>query len=124
MNKQEIEELVSHITFQVLNTKFKFLVKSDPLGGRVYVQLAFESPDALTGVLTQWTSRKYYLSEHMLEDEIVKTCYMAAKQCVEHEVMEGFQFDSKVVFNPHVSFRALLSITDQMVLRPDVAKGV
>lgn len=124
MNKQEIEELVSHISFEVLNTTFLFLVREDHLGGRVYIQLAFSSPDALTGNMTEWKSRKYYLSEHMLEDEIVKTCFMAAKQCVEHEVMEGFQFDNKVVFNPHVNFRALLSITDQTVLRPGVENGV
>ena len=124
MNKEQIQELVSHISFEVLNTKFKYLVKEDSLGGRVYIQLAFASPDAITGDMTEWTSRKYYLSEHMIEDEIVKTCFMAAKQCVEHEVMEGFQFDSKVVFNPHVNFRALLSITDQMVLRKNVAQGI
>jgi hypothetical protein len=52
----------------------------------------------------------------MTEGEIVNKVYVAFKQAVEHEVMEGFKFDGKIVFNPHVSFRDLIKI-DQEITR-------
>jgi hypothetical protein len=58
----------------------------------------------------------------MTRDEVVKTAFAAFKAAVEHEVMEGFKFNGKIVFNPHVSFEALLSITDQEVSRHIVEK--
>jgi hypothetical protein len=118
MKLEQLRELVSHISINVLGTEFKVLVENDKKGGdRKYVQLTFESPDTITGEMTKWTSRKWYLSEYMAEDEIVKTCFAAIKQCVEHEVMEGFKFDGTIVFNPHVNFRALLEVADQIVGR-------
>lgn len=118
MRTEEIVELVSHISFNVLNTTFRFCVKTDQVhGGRNYIQLHFTSPCTIDGHIEEWGSRKYYLSEYMTEDEIVKTCFMAAKQCVEHEVMEGFKFDNKIVFNPHINFRSLLDISDQTTNR-------
>lgn len=118
MELEQLRELVSHISINVLNTEFKVLAEKDKVSGdRKYVQLAFKSPCTETGELTNWTSRKWYLSEYMTEDEIVKTCFLAIKQCIEHEVMEGFKFDNTIVFNPHVNFRALLNISDQTVGR-------
>ena len=53
----------------------------------------------------------------MLEDEVVKTAYLAFKLAVEHEVMEGFTVDGKILFNPHISYSALLAISDCEVKR-------
>ncbi len=55
----------------------------------------------------------------MMEDEIVKTAYAAFKACVEHEVMEGFLYNSERVFNPHVNFRALLEVNKMEIYRTE-----
>lgn len=66
-----------------------------------------------------WFGRKWYLSEFMTDDEIVKTAYSAFRQALEHEVMEGFKVDDKPLFNPHLDFEALLEISDHEVIRDE-----
>lgn len=39
------------------------------------------------------------------------------EKAVIHEVMEGFTVDGKVLFNPHVNFEELLTISDREVTR-------
>ena len=53
----------------------------------------------------------------MTEDEVVKTCFAAFKAAVEHEIMEGFRYEDKIVFNPHVDFRELMNISHKEVKR-------
>lgn len=53
----------------------------------------------------------------MTDDEIIKTAYLAFKIAVEHEIMEGFRVDGKILFNPHASYDALLKASDVEVSR-------
>ena len=53
----------------------------------------------------------------MTDDEIIKTCYAAFDACVKHEIMEGFKVDGKMLFNPHINFEALLTISDKEITR-------
>lgn len=53
----------------------------------------------------------------MTDDEVVKTAYCAFEAAVKHEVMEGFKVDGKILFNPHMNFEALLSISDKEIYR-------
>lgn len=89
----------------------------DPINGRIFLQVVYNAPCTKTGEDQQWHGAKRYLSEHMTYDEIVKTAYSAFEAAVKHEVMEGFKYKGKIVFNPHVNFEALLSITNQEIKR-------
>ena len=91
--------------------------------GRPYLQVCYNAPCTKTGMVETWKGRKWYLSEFMTDDEVIKTAFAAFKAAVEHEVFEGFKVDGKVLFNPHVSFEALLSVTDQEVKREEVHHG-
>lgn len=129
MTITKIRSLITHIDFSVLGVDFTILVEYDkkfhitgydgntPNHGRIYIQLSYHAPCAKTGLYSDWKGGKWYLSSHMTEDEIVKTCYKAALAAVTHEVMEGFKFDKKIVFNPHVNFRELIAITDKEITR-------
>jgi len=114
-----VKELVSHITMSVFGTNFKLLVCEDKInvGGRIYLQVDYEAPCTKTNNLESWKGRKWYLSEFMTDDEIIKTAYCAFQSAVTHEIMEGFKFDNVIVFNPHINFRELLKVSHLEIKR-------
>lgn len=106
------------INMSCLGTKFELRVEQDNKhGGRFFLQVFYNSPCSKTGEVKEWRGRKWYLSEHMLEDEIVKTVYSAFKACVEHEIMEGFKIGDTVLFNPHTNYKHLLKVSNFEVQR-------
>jgi hypothetical protein len=56
------------------------------------------------------TSRKYYISPHMLDDEIVQTGFLCLKTALEHEFRETFKVQGKAIFSPHLSHAQLATI--------------
>ncbi|RPE05525.1 hypothetical protein EGT74_24385 [Chitinophaga lutea] len=120
MKIETVKAFCSYITMSVFGAAFQLRIErdcKDTINGRIFLQVTYEAPCTKTGDIQTWHGRKWYLSEHMTYDEIVKTAYAAFEAAVKHEVMEGFKFDGKVVFNPHVNYEALLSITDNEVSR-------
>jgi hypothetical protein len=88
---------------------------------RVYLQIVYKAFDTKTndGVYKEWRGRKWQLSEHMTDDEIIKTAYAAFEAAVKHEAMEGFKVDGITLFNPHVDFEELLKISHKEVKRKE-----
>jgi hypothetical protein len=84
---------------------------------RIYIQITYCATCIKTKEYKLWTGRKFYLSDHMTVDEIIKTCFVAFKTAVEHEVMESFKVEGKTLFNPHVNYKELLSISEKEVNR-------
>lgn len=78
---------------------------------RIYIQISYTANCVKTDEYKLWTGRKYYLSDYMTEDEIIKTCFVAFKTAVEHEILEAFKVDKKTIFNPHVSYLELSKIS-------------
>lgn len=115
---EEVRKLVSHMSMSCLGVAFRMEAHIDKeYGGRIYLQVFYTAPCTKTKIVLEWSSGKNYLSRHMTEDEVVKKAYVTFKQCIEHEIMEGFKFDNTIVFNPHVNFRELLTISDKEVKR-------
>lgn len=123
MAKQTLESirtLMSHITFSLFGQDFYIITELDKsYGKRPYLQVYYHAPCAKTGNIERWSGRKWYLSPHMTDDEIVKTAWAAAQAAVEHEIKEGFKFDNIVLFNPHVDFRKILEISPHEVKREE-----
>ena len=116
--------LVSDIEATVLGCDIGFTVARDrkrPKTGRIFLQCCYEATDSNTGEVKEWHGRKWYLSDHMTDDEVVKTCFAALKATVEHEVMESFLVGGVKVFNPHVDHRALREISGIEVFRKQPA---
>ena len=63
--------------------------------------------------------RKWMLSPHMLDDEIVKTVWLAFEVAVKHELLEGFRFSGERVFNPHTPFTKFIEASRTEVFRPE-----
>lgn len=114
----KVRNITKRIKLQCLGVHFDVRTDYDVKGGdRVFIQILYRSPCTETGQSELWKGRKYYLSEFMTDDEIVKTVYVAFEQAVKHEVMEGFTIDNKILFNPHINFEALLEVSDRTIKR-------
>lgn len=121
MQPEEIKELCSSINMKCLgNETFELRVERDvkrPIDGRLFLQVVYKSPCIKTGEVKEWHGRKFYLSDYMTADEIVKTSWLAFKLAIEHEIMEGFRVNGKLLFNPHINYEALLAISEQEINR-------
>jgi hypothetical protein len=78
--------------------------------GRLHLQWAFKAPNwtEASHPVVSWTSRKWPLSEHMVESEIVQTALMAALTAEEHEARETFHYLGTRPFHPHISLEHLM----------------
>lgn len=70
-------------------------------GGVVLVYWEFSATDVKTGKQETWKSRKWYISPHMTNSEIVQTFFLAAKIAEIHEMHESFRYKGEILFNPH-----------------------
>ncbi len=65
----------------------------------------------------RWHGRKWMLSYHMTEGEIVQTALMACLAAEEHEAREAFTYKGHVLFGPHISIDRLLEVADDIQMR-------
>lgn len=119
-----LQKICSEITMECFGTIFKLKIARDQkhANGRVYIQVTYDAKCNKTGKLQTWHGRKWYLSEHMTDDEVVKTAYAAFEATVKHEILEGFKINGIPLFNPHVNYQALLSISNQEVSREPITE--
>lgn len=106
-HRENVEAVVARVSFR----GWKFVVGN--LGDGFYIQPQF--------FLATQTGRKWYVSPHATEEEVVKTCWLAAEIACRHEAMEDFKFDGVSIFHPHTSTDALVEMqrTEPLVHRPD-----
>lgn len=74
----------------------------------MYIQHYYERPDSITGETGFGYGRKWHVSPHATESEIVLTCLKAAITDAEHEVREGFRYKGASIFQPHIDVNALV----------------
>ena len=75
-----------------------------------FIQVEFERPDTSTGEMGIGRSRKEFVPDGTFESGVVKTCWLLIELTVRHELMEGFRWRNKRIFNPHNSVFDLASI--------------
>jgi len=118
MTSMETFMFCTNISMELFGKHFHLKVALDDVyKNRTYLQVVYHAPCTKTGINQEWKGRKWYLSEYMTQDEVVKTAYVAFKMAVEHEVMEGFKFAGTIVFNPHVNYEELINISEKEVTR-------
>ncbi len=123
MTLEQVKNLCESISMTCLgNGSFYLRIERDneqPTDGRIFIQVHYHAPCVKTGSWEDWSGRKWYLSKHMTQDEVIKTAFAAFKAAVEHEILEGFSVGGKVLFNPHVDFTELLAISQREVKRTE-----
>lgn len=70
--------------------------------GLPYLQVRFTASDSTTGAEAQWSGRKWQLSSHMTDSEIVGTALKAVLTAEEHEAREQFLYRGRAVFGPRL----------------------
>lgn len=84
-----------------------------------------EDEDAVTGKYELQKSRKWLLSPHMVETEIVRTAFLAIRQAALHEVDEAFKYQGARIYGPHVSVQALVKAAKSIdVRKPPMVQSI
>lgn len=91
-----------------------WLASTEPLAAKapLYLQVRFQAPEG-------WQhGRKWLLSPHMTDSEIVMTAFKAVMTAAEHEVRENFLYQDKRIFGPHLNVEVLAAVADMTSVRP------
>ena len=64
----------------------------------------------VTGKPKGWNGRKWQLSTHMTETELVKTALCAVLAAIQHETLEKFKYEDVSIFDPHIGVRDLINL--------------
>ena len=73
---------------------------------RPWLQLRFDADDG-KGTTRAWSSRKWFLSPHMTDSEVVQMALKAVLTAVEHEAREVFCYRGRPIFGPHFDVEQL-----------------
>lgn len=111
MNLQQLHEIIADVSFR------NFVFSLEEREGGFLLQVSFPAIDVVTGEPDIQKCRKWYISRHATEAEVVKTCLLAVIQAMEHEVREEFKYKGKAIFNPHTSLHALYYACDMLEYR-------
>lgn len=100
LNYESVSAIVSRITYKA----WEFIVLKK--GDGFLLQPQFLAWDHTNPKATEpvWQKcRKWYVSSHSCEAEVVRTVYKAIEAAELHELQEHFKFDGQSIFGPHVS---------------------
>lgn len=92
-------ETISALLFRIeyKNWKFHLEERADCFT----LQIQFLDKCVITGEYEIQYCRKWFLSKHMTDNEIIRTAFLAVEIAERHELMEKFQLDGKLINNPH-----------------------
>jgi hypothetical protein len=69
---------------------------------------------------TMWHCRKWRISRHATEREVVGTAFLAITTALEHEARESFTYKGLAIFGPHIPLEGLAGAS---ILEPDERKS-
>lgn len=78
-----------------------------------------EGVDTRSGEPLPWKARKWKLSYHMTDTEIVQTVWAAVQRALLHEACELFRFKGAAIYDRHVDVHALAALVSQ----PNILDG-
>lgn len=108
MTKQEIQEILDRVSF--MDRKFRLLEKGDGyLLQMRYMENDVEDPDK--GPVLQST-RKYYISPFMIEEEVVETAWLCVQRSMLHVASEHFTYKGRRIYSQHFSLSARIEACD------------
>ena len=79
-------------------------------GDGFLVQLIFQGKNNDNGKVETQSCRKWYVSSHSTDTEVIRTAYKACEAAVLHELDELFLFQGERIYNPHYDAVALVEM--------------
>ena len=97
---------------------FGWTVYAEELDGRETrsIVLRIVNPCGVNNVTNEafeWKGRKWLLSRHMTDGEVVQTAFLATMTAIEHEARELFKYKGQSIFDPHYDIEKLVKLRAQ-----------
>lgn len=98
------------VLYRIEYKGWEFRVAGEP--GRLWMQVVFAAPDTdvPASIPEVQHGRKWLLSEHMTDSEVVQTAFKAVLAAEEHEARETFLVDGVAVLGPHFDLFKLAAL--------------
>lgn len=96
------------------NARWRLLPKGDGF----LLQLVYDEPDTKDpgGPVMPQHCRKWYISQHSTETEVVRTAYKAVRASLEHRLGEHFYYKGLQIYSPHKSVEGMLLAIEEVPL--------
>lgn len=94
---ENVKKIISFIQYK--DWIFVVLTKGD--GFLIQVQFLGEDTDG-SGKTELQKCRKWFISQHSGDSEIIRSCFLAIRQAEEHELCERFLYKGQQIYNPHL----------------------
>lgn len=102
------------MALRIVDVKFPgYSFRVHSYDGKTYLQAEFHSPCSQTGQVTLQKTRKWLLSVHMTESELIQTAFKCVLTAIEHEAREQFKYKGRAVYGPHFDVAALIELCDK-----------
>jgi hypothetical protein len=85
----------------------------DPQRPGWWVWVTFARPDIETGEVGRGRGRTDFIAKGATVSAVVKTVWVMVQAIVMHELMHGFTYRGRPLFDPHATVDSLHSISDQ-----------
>lgn len=111
MTPTELEAILARVSFRVPGLderRFRVLDKGDGW----LIQVVYMEPDINTGVPEEQHGRKWYVSSHATETEVVETAFAAVCRSMLHVAGEWFLYQGRRVYSPHFHIGARIDLCD------------
>lgn len=113
---ERVQEILEDTQFKPHTQAYQFVVAERSEG--LAVQLVCTRRDTYTGEYSPGFGGWRTLTPNMTDSQIVRILFGAAMAYEEHEVREGFLYQDKRIFGPHIDVSALADIADCIEVRP------
>jgi hypothetical protein len=105
--------LAARVTELLQNVRFPgyvFLV--DEGHGGTFLQGTYYDADVHTGFIARQTTRKWPMSPHMTDSEVVQTAFKCVLTSREHDTRERFTYKWQRIFSPHFDVEDLVRLCE------------
>lgn len=103
----EVSLIISQVRFRDKNI---VLIDKE---GVWFLQVQYYEEDVHTKNTEEQHGRKWYISPHMTESEIVQTAFKAVLTSQEHIAREWFTYKGRRIFHPHHNINNLIRLCDE-----------
>lgn len=83
----------------------------------LWLQWTFSAPNNYTGQTEIQHGRKWRVSRHATDGEVVQTAFLAVLVAVEHEAREEFTYQGEMLFNTHIDLDAMIEAAKTIKMR-------
>lgn len=106
--EQRLRGIVAALSYK----DWRFHIAKDGIG-LWFMQVHADDSDATNGRPLHWHGRKWRISMHMTDGEMVQTALKAVLTAEEHEARERFLYLGRAIFGPHLSVAQLWELAGQ-----------